>query len=72
MTFRITQYGVVNRVSSVLIIGGTCDGRDYNLVAKYKLDEWTQVGNLKTNRSRHRAIASGNRIFVVGGYGNQR
>ena len=47
MTFRITQYGVVNRGSSVLIIGGTCDGRDYNLVAKYKLDEWTQVGNLK-------------------------
>ena len=39
-------------------------------IAKYTLDEWTEVGNLQTSRRAHRATADGNgRVFVVGGEG---
>ena len=61
---------MVSRDDSVLMIGGWCDGTPSCRVAKYTLDKWTEVGNLQSNRFAHRSINNGDRIFVVGGYGN--
>ena len=67
--FRISRYGVISRKSSVLIIGGNCDGNDSSLIAKYTIDKWERVGNLQQSRHGHRAIADDDRIYVVGGSG---
>ena len=66
--FSIYDYGVISRKSSVLIIGGYCDGSVSSLIAKYTIDKWEHVGNLQNSRRSHRAIANGDRIYVVGGY----
>ena len=66
----ISYYGVISRKSSVLIIGGRCDGSSSSLVAKYTIDKWAHVGNLQKSRREHRAIANGDRIYVVGGIGS--
>ena len=65
----ISDYGIISRKSSVLIIGGLCDGSPSSLIAKYTIDKWEHVGNLQKSRSRHRAIANEDRIYVVGGWG---
>ena len=67
--FSISYYGLVSRRSSVLIIGGICDGSVSSLIAKYTLDKWERVGNLQDSRYVHRAIANDDRIYVVGGDG---
>ena len=67
--FSISRYGVISRKSSVLIIGGWCDGSSYSLIAKYTIDKWERVGNLQKSRREHRALANEDRIYVVGGYG---
>ena len=67
--FSIKRYGVISRKSSVLIIGGICDGSDSSLIAKYTDDKWEPVGNLQHSRRAHRAISNGDRIYVVGGEG---
>ena len=63
----ISHYGVISRKSSVLIIGGRCDGISSALVAKYAIDEWERVGNLQNSRFGQRAISYENRIYVIGG-----
>ena len=68
-TFSISRYGVISRKSSVLIIGGYCDGFPSSLIAKYTIDKWEHVGNLQKTRSNHRAIANEDPIYVVGGSG---
>ena len=69
--FSISRYAVISLKSSVLIIGGQCDA--YNavssLIAKYTINKWERVGNLQGPRMYHRAIANGDRIYVVGGEG---
>ena len=67
--FSIYYYGVISRKSSVLIIGGYCDGSSSSLIAKYTIDKWERAGNLQKSRYAHRAIANGDRIYVVGGFG---
>ena len=67
--FSISDYGVISRESSVLIIGGVCDGSAYSSIAKYTIDKWERVGNLQKSRYDHRAIVNEDRIYVVGGQG---
>ena len=67
--FSISGYGVISRKSSVLIIGGYCDGSSTSSIAKYTIDKWERVGNLQELRFAHRAIANEDRIYVVGGNG---
>ena len=67
--FRISRYGVISRKSSVLIIGGVCDGSKFSSISKYNINKWESVGNLQTSRYGHRAIANEDRIYVIGGYG---
>ena len=70
--FRIYEYGVVSRKSSVLIIGGVCDGADSPRIAKYTLDKWEHMGNLQQARDGFRAISNNDRIYVIGGNGTER
>ena len=65
----LSYYAVISRKSSVLIIGGQCDGITSSLIAKYTIDQWEHVGNLQNSRQYHRAIANDDRIYVVGGLG---
>ena len=67
--FSISYYAVISRQSSVLVIGGKCDGSQSSLVSKYTIDKWERVGNLQNSRRGHRAIANEDRIYVVGGSG---
>ena len=70
--FSIFRYAVVSRKSSVLIFGGQCDDeRSSSRIAKYTLNQWTDVGNLKAGRYAPSAISNGNRIYVVGGDGTR-
>ena len=64
---RISYYAVVSRQDSVLIIGGWCDDSYTSRVAKYTVDNWTEVGNLQAGRRGHRAITNGNKIYIAGG-----
>ena len=68
--FSIYRYAAVSSGSSVLIIGGGCDG-DTGLgstrIAKYTMDKWELVGNLQRDRFSPRAIVNLDKIFVVGG-----
>ena len=74
--FSFTEYGVVNRGDSVLFIGGFCaDSGLLSLssrIAQYSMsfnsDSWEEVGNLQSVRGDHRAIANGDRFYVIGGY----
>ena len=70
--FSIHRYGVISRDSSVLIIGGLCNGATFTTIAKYTLDKWEHVGNLQKGRCGHRAISNGDRIYVAGGHGTKR
>ena len=65
----LSYYAVISRKSSVLIIGGQCDGITSSLIAKYTIDQWERVGNLQNSRRQHRTIANDDRIYVVGGQG---
>ena len=67
--FSIFRYGVISRKSSVLIIGGYCDGSASSSIAKYTINKWEVVGNLQKPRYAHRANANEDRIYVVGGSG---
>ena len=71
MKFSICYYGVISRQSSVLIVGGSCDGSQSSLIAKYIIDKWERVGNLQDTRYFHRSIAKDDRIYVVGGHGTR-
>ena len=50
-------------------MGGWCQGDITSLIAKYTIDKWEHVGDLQKSRGSHRAIANGDRMYVVGGYG---
>ena len=70
----ISEYALISRQSSVLIMGGFCDGEYSSLITKFTMmsdinqfHEWKRVGNLQNGRLGLRAIANGNRFYVVGG-----
>ena len=67
----VAEFGVISRQSSVMIIGGYCDGVGLgsvsSLIAKYTIDKWERIGNLQQARRSHRAIENDDRIYVVGG-----
>ena len=50
-------------------MGGSCDGSSSTVIAKYTIDKWERVGYLQETRNCFRAIANGDRIYVVGGVG---
>ena len=69
--FSITEYGVVSHDNNVLLIGGYCDDSVSSRIVRYSMesvtDSWEEVGNLQAVRGDHRAIANGDRFYVIGG-----
>ena len=65
----ISSYAVVSLASSIMVIGGSCDGNESSQVAKYTASSnaWTNAGSLIVARNGHRAVLNGNRIHVIGG-----
>ena len=72
------MYATTSTEDSLYIFGGwtVYDPNDYNNagrisnIAKYKNDQWYNVGNLNTLRSNHGVMTSGSSTLVIGGSGN--
>ena len=66
------MYATTSTEDSLYIFGGwtvyssTNAGRISN-IAKYKNDQWFEVGNLNTARHGHSVITSGSLTFIIGG-----
>ena len=69
------DYSSVSINDFVLIIGGFCKKTEdtnyevHSIIAKFRNNVWTQVGNLMIPRRFHRSIVMNDRIYVVGGRG---
>ena len=63
---------MVSTDDSVLVIGGATVGYPYELsiVAEYKDQRWSNIGNLARPRHNHRAIKFGSNIMILGGNEN--
>ena len=72
---RFDDYSSVSIQDFVLFIGGYCrTGEDpiyteHSIIAKFRNNVWTQVGNLMIPRRFQRSIVMNDRIYVVGGRG---
>ena len=65
---RIYDYATTSTSNSAYVIGGYIDSRiSSGVIARYKNDCWSNIGNLKTSRSKHSAITIGSITMVVGG-----
>ena len=71
----LDDYSSVSIQDFVLIIGGKCKKAEdvasevHSIIAKFRNNVWTQVGNLMIPRRYHRSVVMNNRIYVVGGQG---
>ena len=72
----LDDYSSVSINDFVLIIGGYCQKTEdgsrevHSIIAKFRNNVWTQVGNLMIPRRYHRSIVMNDRIYVVGGRGS--
>ena len=72
LVVRISMYATTSTEDSLYIFGGwtvysqTNAGRISN-IAKYKNNQWSEVGNLNTPRFGHSVITSGSLTFIIGG-----
>ena len=67
---NITDYALVSLQDHMLQIGGVCDfnmARPTNIIMRYQIDRWTQVGRLLSSRWSHNAILNDDRVFIIGG-----
>ena len=61
--------------NSVLVFGGLGNNALStnvlsSIVAQFKEDSWTKIGDLNRPRSGHNCILFGSEVLVVGGYGS--
>ena len=71
LIFRIARYATVKTDESVLIIGGYTSGGSPDrttIIAEYKNEVWSNIGNFAQRRDTHGAIISGSAIMIVGGW----
>ena len=68
---RICAWATTTTGDGLYILGGWVGnaGRS-SIIAKYKNDQWYNVGNLNTLRSNHGVITSGSSTLVIGGNAN--
>ena len=67
---NITDYALVSLHDYMIQIGGVCDfnmARPTNIIMRYQIDRWTQVGRLLSSRWSHNAILNDDRVFIIGG-----
>ena len=68
--FRIARYATVKTDESVLIIGGYTAGSPdrTTIIAEYRNDVWSNIGNFVQLRDTHGAVILGSTIMIVGGW----
>ena len=71
--FSINGYATVTTSRGVLIIGGRdgSDSSDIVTVACYNNSGWSRLDDLQGARRGYRAISNGQKIYLVGGIGEQ-
>ena len=72
ISFSIFAYATVTTSQGTLIIGGCIAGSlQVATVACYNNAGWSRLDDLQSTRFWHRAIVNGDKVYVIGGYGNQ-
>ena len=64
---RIYSYSAASTSQAAYIIGGA---ETSNVIAEFRNDSWRLMNNLYRGREAHGSIALGNKIMVIGGYGD--
>jgi len=54
-----------------MFIGGIGGGSEVTTVACYNSTGWSKLDDLQSVRQYHRAITSGNKVYVIGGSGTK-
>ena len=62
---RIFGYSTASSPDAAYIIGGAGAS---NIVAVFKNDQWTQLGDLNEGRAGHGSITVGGQVMIVGGW----
>lgn len=71
--FSIRLFATVTTKQGALIIAGYDVSISSNVrtVACYNSEGWNKLDDLQTGRHRHRAIVNGDKVYIVGGVGEQ-
>ena len=69
--FSIYAYATVTTSQGALIIGGYSDDGDVTTVACYNNAGWSKMDDLQSTRRYGRAVVNGDKVYVIGGYGNE-
>ena len=64
---RIHSYSAASTSQAAYIIGGAETSK---VIAEFRNDSWRLMNNLYRGREAHGSIALGNKIMVIGGYGD--
>lgn len=67
---KIVFYATAQTDESIFIIGGYTNGRPHTrttIVAEYKNDSWSNVGNLLIRRYNHVALSLGSTVMIIAG-----
>ena len=65
---KVAYYSTAATTDAAYIIGGF-QGQMYStMIARYKNDRWSKVGDLTQGRHAHGSITVGGRTMVIGGY----
>ena len=68
LILRIGYYSTVSTDDGVLVIGGDQGSLTWtSVVAEYKDESWTNIGNLARPTAQHKAMRSGSNILILGG-----
>ena len=70
--FSIRLFATVTTEQGALIIGGYDDSDDPDVatVACYN-SGWSRLDDLQSIRRKHRTIINGDKVYVIGGYGQK-
>ena len=69
--FSIYKYATVTTNQGALFIGGFGGAVELVVVACYNNAGWSQLDNLQSTRSDHRAIINGDKVYLIGGSGTR-
>ena len=67
----VNNFALVSLPDSILTIGGFCPSLASprtNYIMRYKIDQWSKIGELLSHRLTHNAILNDDKVFIIGGY----
>ena len=70
LSHDVYGFALVSLPDSILTIGGMCpvlSSLPKNYIMRYKIDQWTKIGELISRRRAHNAFQNGDKIFIIGG-----